>query len=45
MMKIITLPNPILIKKSDPIDKVNNKVLDAEQIFKEVYRDFPSLEL
>ena len=26
MMKIITLPNPILIKKSDPIDKVDNKI-------------------
>ncbi len=26
MMKIITLPNPILIKKSDPIDKVNNNI-------------------
>jgi len=26
MMKIITLPNPILIKKSGPIDKVDNKI-------------------
>ena len=25
-MKIITLPSPILKKKSDPIDKVNNKI-------------------
>tara|TARA_B100000949_G_C14114873_1_gene380029 strand:- start:195 stop:752 length:558 start_codon:yes stop_codon:yes gene_type:complete len=25
-MKILTLPNPILIKKSDPIDKVDNKI-------------------
>ena len=25
-MKIITLPNPILKKKSDPIDKVDNKI-------------------
>ena len=25
-MKIITLPNPILIKKSNPIDKVDNKI-------------------
>ena len=26
MMKIITLPNPILIKKSEPIDEVNNNI-------------------
>ena len=25
-MEIITLPNPILKKKSDPIDRVDNKI-------------------
>ena len=25
-MEIITLPNPILKKKSDPIDRIDNKI-------------------
>ena len=40
-MKIITLPNPILKKKSDPVEEINNKIKKVmdDQILKTLDRE------